>query len=210
MTPPASPRPPRRRTPHSSGAATPQGSTNADRGELLDKLSWEARRSAALLGMVNRATASRTGLNPTDVETLALLAVLGTATPTRLAKLLAMGTGSITLVIDRLERAGVVRRVRDTKDRRSLQIELVEDHRHELADLYTPLRQGGIDLAARYSDEQLTVIADYLTHANDMLRDAAASLTGQAPTDLSRAANNESPTTAKKPDSARRLGEQRS
>ncbi len=159
--------------------------------------------------MVNRATASRTGLNPTDVETVALLAVLNTATPTRLAALLAMGTGSMTLVIDRLERAGIVRRVRDTNDRRSLTIELVEDHRHELADLYTPLRQGGVDLAARYSDEELTVIADYLTHANDMLRDVAASLTGNAATDISRDVN-ESPPTSGTLDSVPRRDYQRS
>src|ERR1700683_3544225 len=90
----------------------------AESAELLDALNWESRRSAAFLGMLNRAVASRVKLNATDIETLGVLAVVGTTTPTRLASLLAMGTGSMTLVIDRLERAGFVRRVRGAKDRR--------------------------------------------------------------------------------------------
>src|ERR1700685_1736706 len=83
----------------------------AEWAELLDALNWESRRSAAFLGMLNRAVASRVKLHATDIEALGVLAVVGTATPTRLASLLAMGTGSMTLVIDRLERAGVVRRL---------------------------------------------------------------------------------------------------
>ena len=83
--------------------------------------------------MLNRAVASRMELNATDIETLGVLAVLGATNPTRLASLLAMGTGSMTLVIDRLERAGFVRRVRDTKDRRSLTVEFVPERRRDIA-----------------------------------------------------------------------------
>src|ERR1700678_2469959 len=146
-------------------------------GELLDALSWEGRRSAAYFGMLNRAVAGRMKLNATDIEALGVLAVLGPTSPTRLASLLAMGTGSMTLVIDRLERAGFVRRVRDTKDRRSLTVEFVQERSREIAALYAPLRQRGAEIAERYSESDLAVIADYLTRSNDMLRDLATSLT---------------------------------
>ena len=55
-----------------------------DAAKLLDALSWEGRRSAAFLGMLNRAVASQVKLNATDVETLGVLAVTGPVTPTRL------------------------------------------------------------------------------------------------------------------------------
>jgi DNA-binding MarR family transcriptional regulator len=146
-------------------------------GELLDALSWEGRRSAAYFGMLNRAVAGRMKLNATDIEALGVLAVLGPTSPTRLASLLAMGTGSMTLVIDRLERAGFVRRVRDTNDRRSLTIEFGPERRPEAAALYAPLQQQAAEIAKRYSERDLTIIIDYLTRSNDLLREIATSLT---------------------------------
>jgi hypothetical protein len=91
--------------------------------------------------MLNRAVASRVKLNATGIETLGVLAVVGTTTPTRLASLLAMGTGSMTLVIDRLERAGFVRRVRGTKDRRSLTVEFVPQRPRRHRRLPHPLKR---------------------------------------------------------------------
>jgi DNA-binding MarR family transcriptional regulator len=139
-------------------------------------LNWESRRSTALLGMLNRAVASQARLNATDVEALGILAVVGTVTPSRLASLMAMGTGSMTVVIDRLERGGFVRRVRDTKDRRSITIEIVEERVRELGELYAPLLDRAAGIAERYTDGELAVIADYLTRTNDMLGDLIASL----------------------------------
>jgi DNA-binding MarR family transcriptional regulator len=174
VTPPARSKPAASADPASPGAA--QAPPEAEWGELLDALSWEARRSAAYFGMLNRAVASRMKLNATDMEMLGVLAVLGPTSPTRLASLLAMGTGSMTLVIDRLERAGFVRRVRDTDDRRGLTIEFVPERRPEAAALYAPLHRQGAEIAKRYSERDLAVIIDYLTRSNDMLREIATSL----------------------------------
>jgi DNA-binding MarR family transcriptional regulator len=160
-------------------------SAPSDRGaerEIADKrfesLNWESRRSSALLGMLNRAVAQRVKLNATDVETLGVLAVVGTITPTRLASLMAMGTGTMTLVIDRLERAGYVRRVRDTRDRRSITIEIIGERVRELGAFYAPLRAQASEISGRYTDEELAVVVDYLTHANDLLADLLTDLAG--------------------------------
>lgn len=144
---------------------------------MFDALNWESRRSAALLGMLTRAVASQVRLNATDVEALGVLAVVGPVTPTRLAALLAMGTGSMTLVIDRLERAGFVRRVRDTADRRSITIQVVADKIRDIGALYAPLHERADEIAQRYTDGELKVIADYLTRSNDMLSDLVTTLT---------------------------------
>jgi DNA-binding MarR family transcriptional regulator len=171
VTPPARSRPAAGPAPSSS-----QALSEAGWGKLLDALSWEGRRSAAYFGMLNRAVASRMKLNATDIEALGVLAVLGPTSPTRLASLLAMGTGSMTLVIDRLERAGFVRRVRDCDDRRSLTIEFVPERRAEASMLYAPLQQQGAEIAKRYTESDLAVIIDYLTRSNDLLREIATSL----------------------------------
>jgi DNA-binding MarR family transcriptional regulator len=159
------------------GDGTRGPARGSGRGRFLDALNWESRRTTAFLGMLNRAVAGQVKLNTTDIETLGVLAVVGTATPTRLAALLTMGTGSMTLVIDRLERAGYVRRVRDTQDRRSLTVEIVQQSAREIAAIYAPLQERAAEIAQRYDEDQLAVIVDYLTRSNDMLRDVATGLT---------------------------------
>ena len=113
-------------------------------------------------------------VNVTDVEALGVLSVLGTTTPTGLETALGGGTGTMTLVLDRLERAGFVRRVRGAEDRRSVTIELIEERNREAAELYAPLQQAAATILEGYSDRELAVVADYLARSNEMLRDIAA------------------------------------
>jgi DNA-binding MarR family transcriptional regulator len=154
---------------------------NDKRDQLIDAINWESRRSSLFFGLLNRGVASRLGINVTDVEALGVLSVIGLATPTQLATQLGIGTGAATLVIDRLERGGFVRRVRDTKDRRSLTIELVEDRDRDTAALYAPLQRAAAAVLDTYSERDLAVIAEYLARANDVLRAAAQDIATNSP-----------------------------
>ena len=147
-----------------------------DKAQFLDALNWEARRTSAFTALLNRAVAARLGINPTDLEIAGLISVTGPVTPGRLAELTGLATGTITLVVDRLERASFARRVPDPADRRSVVIELMPGRAREAAELFAPARAAGNELAARYSDSELTLITGYLRLANDRLRDAAAAL----------------------------------
>jgi DNA-binding MarR family transcriptional regulator len=151
------------------------------REEALAALNWESRRSAAYFGVLNRAVATQLGLNATDVDVLGLLSVTGTITPGRLAVIAGLGTGTMTLAIDRLEKAGFARRVPDPKDRRSVLIELLPGRQEEAGNLYATVQQGGREIYAGYDDRDLALVADFLHRANDMLRDAAAELLKRRP-----------------------------
>ena len=72
-----------------------------------------------------RHSGSVLGLNPTDVRCVDLLDQHGTMTAGALAELAGLSTGAVTFLLDRLERAGFVRRVRDLEDRRRVLVELV-------------------------------------------------------------------------------------
>jgi DNA-binding MarR family transcriptional regulator len=146
------------------------------REEALAALNWESRRSAAYFGVLNRAVATRLGLNATDVDVLGLLSVTGTITPGRLAAIAGLGTGTMTLAIDRLEKAGFARRVPDPKDRRSVLIELLPGRQGEAGEMYAAVQREGGQIYAGYDDRDLALIADFLRRSNDMLRDAAAEL----------------------------------
>ena len=181
MTAPARPAPeperPRRAAPGSGDASPPL----PGRDQLLAALNWESRRSSVLFGLLNRSVAARIGLNPTDVEALGVLSVLGVTTPTQLAGMLGMGTGAVTQVIDRLEDAGYARRIREARDRRSVSIELVPEKARQVGAFYSTLHEDAAELNSRYNNHDLAMIVEYLTRANDIIHDAGNAAAGVKP-----------------------------
>ena len=166
-----------------------------ERDEILAALNWEVRRTAAFLGVLNRAVAARLGLNPTDIDVLGLLVVTGTITPTRLAEISGLGTGTVTLVLDRLERAGFVKRVPGPTDRRSVLIELLPGRQPEASELYAAVQQGAEGILADYDDHDLALISQYLRRSNDMLHQAATELLRHRPPPTGRKPDRASPAT---------------
>jgi DNA-binding MarR family transcriptional regulator len=79
------------------------------------------------------AASHRLGLGGTDVRFLTLLELHGPLTPGRLSTLTGLTTGSVTGVIDRLERAGYVGRERDGADRRKVRVVPVPEAAERLA-----------------------------------------------------------------------------
>lgn len=101
------------------GADAPQDDTTA--AELVRAFSAMQVRHAHLVQVV----ADRHGLNPADVRVLKFLgAEAGPATPTALAAHMLMSTGTVTAVLDRLERRGVLARERNPDDGRSVLVGL--------------------------------------------------------------------------------------
>jgi DNA-binding MarR family transcriptional regulator len=68
----------------------------------------------------HEVVAASLGLNATDLRCLELAWTEEDMTPTRLAELSDLTSGAVTGVLDRLERAGFVRRESDPNDRRRL------------------------------------------------------------------------------------------
>lgn len=79
-----------------------------------------------------------------------------------LAKLTGLTTGAITAVIDRLERAGLARRVPDEDDRRKVVVELTDKTHAICAAVYLPLANRGLEMMQRYTVSELAVILDFL------------------------------------------------
>jgi DNA-binding MarR family transcriptional regulator len=67
-------------------------------------------------------TSRELGVNGTDMAALALLAQHGPMGPAELASSLGIRSASVTVLIDRLERAGHVQRVRSERDRRRVSV----------------------------------------------------------------------------------------
>jgi DNA-binding MarR family transcriptional regulator len=122
------------------------------------------RRSSAQGAMFAKAVADRAGISASDMDCMDFLNLEGRMTAGRLAELTGLTTGAITGVIDRLEKAGYVRRERDESDRRKVFIAVVPETTLKIGRLYVPMQQSMQKVWSRYSEEELRLL---LRFAND-------------------------------------------
>ena len=76
---------------------------------------------------LNHALARAAGLSPSDLAALEHIEAAGPLNQRQLAKRLMLTPGSVSVLIDRLEKAGVCRRVPHPTDRRVTVLELTPD-----------------------------------------------------------------------------------
>src|ERR671917_1409057 len=97
------------------------------REELLRELEEESRKGTLDGVYFFQAVAERSGMNLTDLQCITILTSTGPITAGRLAEEMGLTTGSVTGVIDRMERAGYVRRERDPNDGRRVIVRPVSE-----------------------------------------------------------------------------------
>src|SRR5687767_4076239 len=97
------------------------------RTKLLEELNDAVRAMGIQTVMFHQGVAEEMGVGATDSRALSILAQTGPLSAGRLAELTGLTTGAVTGMIDRLERAGWVRRRADPGDRRKVIIEPIAD-----------------------------------------------------------------------------------
>jgi DNA-binding MarR family transcriptional regulator len=90
----------------------------AGRDAVVQELKLHLRHFVVEVIVSNFEATEEVGLNSTDFASLCLLLLHGPAPAGRLAELTGLTTGGVTGLVDRLERAGFVRRELDPSDRR--------------------------------------------------------------------------------------------
>ncbi|MEV6276047.1 MarR family transcriptional regulator [Nocardia sp. NPDC051832] len=132
------------------------------KGELVDAVLAGFGRTAERALRMNQVAAAELGVNASDMQCLQLLQQ-GPRPAGELAALTGLTTASMTGMIDRLEKAGFVTRVRDETDRRRVLVHLrLERATADIAPIYHPLLGRWRGALADYSEPELTLIADFL------------------------------------------------
>ena len=128
--------------------------------------------------MFHTAVADAQGLSVTDAKCRSLLLTHGRMTAGQLAARLGLTTGAVTGVIDRLERARLVRRAADPDDRRRVVVELVPDRKRAraLERLYQPMARRIYALVGGYSKKDQSTIAGFVARASEILEEESARL----------------------------------
>jgi DNA-binding MarR family transcriptional regulator len=102
-------------------------------------------------------------LNVTDMKCLDMMTLKGSASPSELAEHTGLSTGATTAVIDRLEKAKLVERHTDPKDRRGLSLMLTKEAMQKLPPLFESLASAMEMLVSSYSKGELEVLADFFS-----------------------------------------------
>lgn len=144
-------------------AKTPQS-----RAELLRALHETLRKVGVQSVLLSDTVAKLVGLNSTDLECLDLLELGGPTTAGELSRHSGLTTGATTVVIDRLERAGLVRRARNMEDRRSVLVETRPHCLRHIEPLYRKLAVATDRLNEHYGDRELAIVVEYLSRVVEL------------------------------------------
>ena len=155
--------------------------SNENHPELVNQVAREVAEFQNAADLVDEAAAGRLGVNRTDQRCLGLLYGHGPLSAGQLAQASALSPGATTTALDRLERAGYARRVRDPEDRRSVLVELTPEARRLIDEIYGPLGEAGRAHLARYSNEELRFLRDFLREGRALQVEHAARIRAASP-----------------------------
>ena len=165
------------------------------RAALLQELENAMRIVSSQGAMFAKMVADRAGISSADMDCIDFVNVEGRMTAGRLAELTGLTTGAITGVVDRLEKAGFVRRERDESDRRKVFIVPVLEKMMQVGRPYELVQRAMAKQCAAYTDAELKFLIRYGTESYQSMLDATTKLRDQVEAE----APKEKPEGTKKP-----------
>lgn len=139
---------------------------------------WLADLSGPMLSMrgfltahdeLQRRQARRMGINATDMQALRLLDVQGPLGPTELSHRLGLRSASVTVLVDRLEAAGYVERVRDDQDRRRVTIRALPQAVDLLFDTWAPIVRAMDDVGHGLTEKEQQAVCAFFDDLTDVI-----------------------------------------
>ncbi|MFJ9338489.1 MarR family winged helix-turn-helix transcriptional regulator [Streptomyces sp. NPDC101733] len=131
------------------------------------------------VGLHAMAGAEAAGLQASEWYALSRITLTGGLTSGELSASTGLTTGATTRLIDRLERAGYVRRTTDPADRRKVVVEAVPDALAGVEAAVGPARRRLGEVLAGYTAEQQALLFDYFARAAPAFREATETVRAQ-------------------------------
>jgi DNA-binding MarR family transcriptional regulator len=144
--------------------------------DLIGELFHWVRANQAATDKMDDAAAESLGVNRTDSRVLDLIQQRVRVGAGELARETALTTGTVTAVIDRMEKKGYLRRVADPADRRRVTVEMT-DLAYERADpLYQPLAERALPMLDRFTAAEIETIIAFLRSSTEIVEGRAAEI----------------------------------
>jgi DNA-binding MarR family transcriptional regulator len=145
--------------------------STANRTALHEALVVQIRRFIAGTILFNTKVAERVGLHSTDMQCMNLLELLGAVTPGTLAECTGLTTGGVTVMLDRLEKAGFVKRERNPQDRRSVLVRVNPRKLKKIHALYQGINQQLESSLSEIPDADLQAVVNFFTRISTIRRE---------------------------------------
>lgn len=150
---------------------------SSEKAELVQRLLNASRELSTETVMFHTAIGDQAGLSVSESKATDYLARLGPLTPKELAQHSGLAPASVTALVDRLERKGVVRRKPHPDDRRKVLVELDQQYIVDRLPLWDYLVSSMVEHCQKYSAEQLETIIDFVTEGAAISHRAAERIT---------------------------------
>lgn len=136
--------------------------------ELRGALSAEVQASQAAVDDFDSAAAVVLGVNRTDMRCMEYLMQVRTAAPTEVGAQLGLSTGSVTAMLDRLEKLDYVTRSPDPDDRRRSIVRATPLFVERAMPLYMPMVEEGGRNIERYDAEELRMLIGFMREIREL------------------------------------------
>jgi DNA-binding MarR family transcriptional regulator len=137
--------------------------TSAPRDDVIERFATLGRELSQATVLFHAQIAEHVGLSSTDHKCLDLAVQADQPlTAGQIAELSGLSTGAVTGVIDRLERAGFVRRVRDPHDRRKVLVEVSRGSLTRYGNAYDGLVSALDTALTGYTEDELKAIERFV------------------------------------------------
>ncbi|HZY67372.1 MAG TPA: MarR family transcriptional regulator [Devosia sp.] len=153
-----------------------QSSSEKRRLLLLERIGNLSRQSQSATDLFDERISEFLGINRTDGRCLDLIGREGKVSAGQLANEADLTTGAVTAVIDRLERAGYVQRVRDPVDRRKVWVECTPHTTELVQTIFGVYDLLGPIMLEHFSEDQLAGIVTFLRIGTRINEELAAAL----------------------------------
>jgi len=146
------------------------------RGELIDLLLGMSQVASTETALFHQEAASAYGLGITDMKTLSVLQQAGPLSAGQIADRISLTTGAVTNVIDRLEQRGLVKRQRDTKDRRKVIVGVNSRTLAKGENVYRSMGRAFDQLLRGYTTSELEFLVKFHEDTIELTRQEVAKL----------------------------------
>lgn len=137
------------------------------RDEMVSEITRQLRYSSAYAVVFSQVVADKAGIHPTDNECIDFLLLNGPSTAGQLAQVTGLTTGAVTAVVDRLERAGYVRREQSKADRRKvIVVPITERIDADIVPYAMHMGEALYRVLEQFSDEELDIVMKFMAQAN--------------------------------------------
>jgi DNA-binding MarR family transcriptional regulator len=129
--------------------------------DLVRDVITGARENSIGVVLFHQAVGRILGINVTDMKCLDIIVMKGSASPSQLAQLTGLSTGSATAMIDRLEKRRLIKRGPNPEDRRGTTVVLTAEAAQRLPRLFASMAKAMEALVSSYSESELEILLDF-------------------------------------------------